>query len=697
MDFNFIRNSIAHRIKVIFGNEKKINYLFVSLLLFITVLAYGIFINKIGYFWDDWGFSWMSYNYGNPGLEKYFSFQRPVWGKLYQLTMPILGNHPIRWHIFGIITRWFSALVFWWLLKLIWPEFRSLHAWIVILYIIYPGFRQQLISITYGHFYIIMIVLWFSFGAMVISIRKAGRLNLFHVIGWVGAGLHMFSMEYFVAYELTRPLIMWIEYKRQKIPAKRRINLVIINWFPYLIILGLYLYWRVFILTFQTYQPVLVDNLNYSFGTEVIELLKTVLRDVYITGFYAWVDIFVSLKPIVMTSIRGTINILVMLLSGVAVWFVMNLVRDAETGDNDSINPEKNRVGEIVVFGGVSLLLSGAPFWLTGLSISFNFPADRLTIPMMIPSSILIVSLLHLLFRSKKAINLVLSLVVLFGVGFQYQVSVSYFDDWKRIVSFYNQMIWRAPNLSPGTTIMTPELPINHMSGTSFTTVVNWIYSPGANSEGLSYYLAYIPNRLGDSIPSFEPGFQIFKSYQIKDFFGTTSQVIVILFDPPACMRILDPVYDANSPQIPLKIRDALPLSNPELFVSVEGNNPGELVKNIFGEGTTEDSWCYYFQKADLARQYGDWQKIVALGDVAFNLSDHPNHAVERLPFIEAYARTGDYDRALDLTLETFLINSRTGKILCGVWDRVSHNTAPDERFEDNYKTITQELSCEEK
>jgi len=48
-------------------------------------------------------------------------------------------------------------------------------------------------------------------------------------------------------------------------------------------------------------------------------------------------------------------------------------------------------------------------------------------------------------------------------------------------------------------------------------------------------------------------------------------------------------------------------------------------------------SWCYYYQKADLARKFGENEKITRLGGAAINSSQFPNIASEWLPFLEDY------------------------------------------------------------
>ena len=53
--------------------------------------------------------------------------------------------------------------------------------------------------------------------------------------------------------------------------------------------------------------------------------------------------------------------------------------------------------------------------------------------------------------------------------------------------------------------------------------------------------------------------------------------------------------------------------------------------------------WCYYYQKADLARQEGDWDEIARLGNDAQKLDLHPNDQIEWMPFLQAYAVITSY------------------------------------------------------
>jgi hypothetical protein len=150
---------------------------------------------------------------------------------------------------------------------------------------------------------------------------------------------------------------------------------------------------------------------------------------------------------------------------------------------------------------------------------------------------------------------------------------------------------------------------------------------------------------------------------------------------------VLDPVYDRDYPQLPIGLKDAIPLSRPVSLIEPDANIQPAA---IFAPEPSHDNWCYYFQKADLARQEEDWDLVAETGDVAFSLEESPNHATERLPFIEGYAMAGRWQDAEDLTHETLEINRFTSPMLCSLWERVKANAeSPDPSTIDSMLALT--------
>jgi hypothetical protein len=116
----------------------------------------------------------------------------------------------------------------------------------------------------------------------------------------------------------------------------------------------------------------------------------------------------------------------------------------------------------------------------------------------------------------------------------------------------------------------------------------------------------------------------------------------------------------------------ALPLSNPSQILT---DAPPFSMPSLLG-ADPEHRWCYYYQKADLARQQGDWKMVAQLGDKAFAVPLLPDDPYEYLPFIEAYARLGRVKDARLLTRQVADNMSLLKPALCAVWERANQQAA---------------------
>jgi tetratricopeptide (TPR) repeat protein len=105
--------------------------------------------------------------------------------------------------------------------------------------------------------------------------------------------------------------------------------------------------------------------------------------------------------------------------------------------------------------------------------------------------------------------------------------------------------------------------------------------------------------------------------------------------------------------------------------------------------------WCYHFQRADLARQMGDWEEVIKLGDAAFKLDDHPNDPLERFVFIEGYAHLGDWEKAIEYSKVSFRVSrDYVGPLLCQLWKRIEAETDESPGRSEALTEIQQLLSC---
>jgi hypothetical protein len=63
----------------------------------------------------------------------------------------------------------------------------------------------------------------------------------------------------------------------------------------------------------------------------------------------------------------------------------------------------------------------------------------------------------------------------------------------------------------------------------------------------------------------------------------------------------------------------------------------------IFGKEPAHN-WCYYYQKASLARQVGDWNEVGRLYDETISKELTANDKSEWFPFLEGLVNAGRSD-----------------------------------------------------
>jgi hypothetical protein len=84
-----------------------------------------------------------------------------------------------------------------------------------------------------------------------------------------------------------------------------------------------------------------------------------------------------------------------------------------------------------------------------------------------------------------------------------------------------------------------------------------------------------------------------------------------------------------------------------------------------------ELNWCYYYAKADLARQYKEWEQVLALEAEARQNGFEAENPFDLLPFIEAHAMTSNFETAKALSMRAIKDDARIRVGVCKVWERV--------------------------
>ncbi len=656
-----------------------------TFLAFLALLAYAPFFWERGFYWDEAPWTWIYYRLGPAALTKTFSTSRPFWGMIYQVMLPLVGPHPWVWQLLMIVLRWLTAVLVWKLFSRIFPQSR-LPLWAAALFLVYPGLGQNFIALMYTHFYIVLNAFLLSLYFSVLALQK--RDGRWHIPALALSIVNLLTMEYFYFLEFFRLVIFWFLIDA---PFKARLRRVLLVSLSYLSTFLLVTAWRAFFFTNQnaSYSYQTLDDLRTNFLWGVGKLLWNMLQAFWTTVPLAWLFPFepVDASSLGLLTTLGAfaLALAATLLTGFFLFRISNIEYRLPNIEYRISNPELPITNyQLLILGLLAWLLGGGAFWLVGERTlpQLHFSADRFTLSFMLGSSLLLVALLGFLSRFPRLQLTLLALLIGFSVGKHFQTNATYRRDWDTQRAFFWQMAWRAPSLEPGTTLITNDLPVTVFSDNSLSGPLNWIYNSSILEDnqpqetldsGMNYilYFASVRAQEGRALAGkLEPGHAFEQNYLATTFYGNTSKVIVVNYSPPGCVRILDPQIDPLNKLIPPDLRDAAFLSNPAL---IRAANPVTLPD--FYQPEIPRSWCYYFSKAELARQDGDWGAIVDLHRQALALGDHPNDPLENFVFIEAYAHTGDWQQARSMTRETYRFSREFMRpTLCALWGRIERD-----------------------
>ena len=639
-------------------------------LLIYCLLSFGLLIPWLGFYWDDWPSIYYLHVLGPRGFIDAFAGDRPSLGWFFMVTSTIMGESTLAWQVFGLLARWWCSLALWWLLRSLWPGHIRQVTWVALLFAAYPGFLQQYIAVTYSHTWTVLAFFFVSLGAMLWAIRQPRFFWPLMALSWILAAFCMFTDEYFFGLELLRPILLWLVMDSQSKASLQKFGRTVSRWLPFAVLMAVFLVWRLIIHESPRGQVQIFDDLRQSPIETSLDLVEEVSQDVVESSVIAWGQVFNISRQL--RDGTGPAVIYVIAVITAFTLASLYLTRFVTLTDNQPPPGLTWRWPvQAVLIGAFALLIGGIPFWVTHLPIDLRFPWDRFTLAMNLGASLLIVGILELLFRNKLVNTLLLAALLALAAGMHVQLANTYRREWNSQKTFFWQLVWRAPAIQPGTMVLTAELPFTYYSDNSLTAPLNWTYAPELTSRQIPYLFFNVESRLGGSLAGFERGLTIEENYRALSFTGSTSQALAIYYNPPGCVKFVDPSTDARTPQKPLYFSKVLGLSQPGLILSAA--IPAASPPQAYFGPEPEHNWCYYFEKADLARQHADWKEVARLGDLAFQLNTrlYEVNAPELLPFIEAYAFTGNWEKATALSLDAYDLTFRIQRILCDTWTRI--------------------------
>ncbi len=638
-----------------------------AILFLLVLLAYGLLTPRLGFYWDDWPFAWFLRFFGPIEFIESFRPFRPFLGPIFTVTTALFGGHPFTWQLVGLALRFFLSLEVWYVLRSVWPSQRWNVLWVALLFTVYPGYQQQWVSLTHVNQEIIPLT-WLiaSFGLTAYAIRNDRHRKRAAILAIVLQAMGLFATEYFFGLEILRFFFLLSIFSETLTARKDILRKAATSWLPYFCVWILnaawtYAYHRS--TAYNSYEINILSSPSFSPLAIVNEILKTIS----LSGFVSWINTFSLIS-----TIDGTVTQVIALgiLLGTAMVIFIS-VRFLPNGTIDQ-HPKEDSWGRWAMLIGLVAIFAGRlPSWAAGLPLKIEFDYDRFFLSIMFGASLFIVGLAAFLLRDGKRKFFILSLLIGLSTAYQFTVSNTFRRDTANLQDIFWQMAWRMPALEKGTVLLTYELPLNYVSDLQLTAPLNWMYASTITDRELPYLLLYIKSRFNSTtLPSLQPGEPIHLQYRTVEFNGSTTDSVVIYKDSDGCLRVLDSLY-ANAETVPganYFLLNAVPLSNPGL-IQTQAPQP-VLDETLFGAEPAH-GWCYFYEKAELARQRSDWEGIVKLYDQAEQGKLSASAPVENLPFIEAFAATGDEDTAMKLTERTIKEQKTLCPALVTLWERV--------------------------
>ncbi len=664
-------------------------------LLAACILGFGLLIPSLGFYMDDWPYVFYAYNKGIESLREMLLYDsRPYAAWLYSLAFKILGFKPIYWHIAALLMRWTTVVLLWKTLSAIWPQRIREATTIALLFAVYPFFMLQPFAVGSTHHWVGFIFFNLSLYLMVLSVQHKKYTIWLTLAAVILQAAHLFTSEYFSGLELLRPVIFWILISRNELKLSKRTWQVFLHWIPYILMLGMFTYWRTAVFEniegITRNEPVILNQLFNEPLKAIGFLLTASIKDAVAVMTIGWQNA-VSADMLDFSSVFVRFRLLVSAISFGIAYVYLSKFRSRM--DEENLSDDWSRTGILLAVTG--LMVGGLPVWLIGRYIieSKNLvSASRFGLPSMLGAAFLLTLIVDYFISDRKKKLVLLSLFIALAINFQLANTKEFQYSWEKQTRFTQQLLWRAPQITPGTAILTDEEILGVMGEYAVSFSINTAYQPKnlANTPPYWYFPFYYTNPNVDDLLQGAP---LEYSKLSMNFSGNSNQMLLLSFIPEQqrCLWVMSP-NDTNLRLVSDDMRKLSAGSDIDL-IQQGADIESTLIESIYGK-QNNNTWCYYFEKADRARQYQQWDEITRLWNESQSNGERADNGFEYIPFIEGFGHLENWERVNDLTRFAKRITTGLEPSLCGALDRLAATAPPSQQRDDTIKELKDDLEC---
>jgi hypothetical protein len=334
----------------------------------------------------------------------------------------------------------------------------------------------------------------------------------------------------------------------------------------------------------------------------------------------------------------------------------------------------------MLLVGLLAILFGGLPIWITDRQSIVGLWSDRFTLAPMIGVALFIAALITWLAEQEYKKDLIFALLLMLSIPLHIQTANKYRLNTEIQQDFYQQLAWRAPAVKTGTAFVSSGLPFSYVGDYAVGFGINTLYGMNSGQNELPLWWFNAGRQWGiDATQEMTTTDEI--SYQMRNltYTGSVADLVGLVYNPSrGCLRVLDPVYALAPPMDDYQMHELntalLDISHPQQIL--QSDQDLQFSQIIFGKEQKE-SWCYFYQKADLARQYEDWGTISALYEQSQAQQLSPQHGAEYVPFILAAANQQQWETAVKLTRDAAALTPKMEPMLCALWKSLPETSPP--------------------
>jgi hypothetical protein len=612
-----------------------------SLFILVSALVYLPNVFQFTFHRDDWYYIYDGIVLGPRAFLAMFEHLRPLRGPLFAGLFALFGPNPLPYHLLLFVWRVIGGFGMFWLLRLLWPGQRQGAYWAALLFTIYPGFLWWVGGFEYQPMVLSLGFQVFSIAFMLKAITAETRK---HTILWTIASIlsswvYLGLVEYSIGMEFFRVLCAYVLISRgasRPDPSTslratlKRIWLSIRVSIPALLGPILFLVWRMFF--FENWRKAAdvsvqlgrVSDAPLTLFLWIVRLLQSAAK----TLVMAWT------VPLHQRFDVGSATQIAMgwILAGVLAALIILADRFLF---RDNVTDEGRGRWDALVVGVLGLLGGLVPIVAANRSVSFE-QFSHYTLPASIAATVCLFGLWN--FLSNRTLRTVMVVALAMSAGLtHFNLSVQTAAEARTLSQFWHQVAWRAPQIQPGVTLVVDYPGVMYVESSDLVWgPANIIYYPQPRSD--------VPVRVPIAAARMESGLRkdilggetTTQNYIIINVFRFDYENLLVMSQPSAasCVHVMDSRWlSFNAYEDPTIVAIA---GKSKVENIIPADTSPVLPGNLFGP-EPEHEWCYYYERADLARQQKDWEEVVRLGKEASEAGYAPADPLEWIPFLQAH------------------------------------------------------------